>query len=99
MTHHTDLPGEAALKAAVHTFRPHHSPDTPSPTHLWHILRDRTNIDELRSLCFTLHLDYDTLPGSNRSGKARELVAYFDRRHALEQLGAALTQLRPDIVL
>ena len=64
---------------------------------LWHALRDRTNAEDLRNLCFLLGLDYDILPGDSRTGKAREIVAYFDRREDLDALATALRQLRPDI--
>lgn len=89
-------PGEAALRQAIRNFRP--DPDeTPQRMGLWHVLRDRTNAEDLRNLCFLLGLDYETLPGDSRSGKAREIVAYYHRREDLDALAAALHQLRPDI--
>jgi len=89
-------PGEQALRKAIVTFRP--APDqTPQRIALWHLLRDRTNAEELRNLCFILGLDYDALPGTGRIGKAREIVTHFDRREELDALAAALHQLRPDI--
>ena len=92
----TTGPGEAALRAAIRQFRPDPG-ESPQKMALWHVLRDRTNAEDLRNLCFLLGLDYETLPGDSRSGKAREIVAHFDRREDLEALAAALHQLRPDI--
>jgi len=89
-------PGEQALRDAVRTFRPDPG-DPPQKMALWHALRDRTNAEDLRNLCFMLGFDYDMLPGDSRTGKARELVTHFDRREDLETLAAALHQLRPDI--
>ena len=89
-------PGEAALREAIRTFRPDPG-ETTQRMALWHILRDRTNAEDLRNLCFMLGFDYDMLPGDSRTGKAREIVARYDRREALDILAAALHQLRPDI--
>ena len=52
--------------------------------------------DELRTLCFDLRVDYDALPGEGKEGKARELVAYMDRRGQLGDLVGIGRQERPD---
>lgn len=45
------------------------------------ILDKRFNKEELRTLCLELEdVDYDDLGGEGKSGKARELVSYLDRR-------------------
>ena len=44
---------------------------------------------ELRDLCFDLGIDYESLPGEGKSAKARELVAYCQRRDRLAELEAA----------
>ena len=41
---------------------------------------------ELQTLCFDLGVDYDDLPGEGKADKARELVAYLDRRNQLAKL-------------
>ena len=52
----------------------------------------RDNIDrhfddsELRSLCFDLGVDYDDLSGLSKADKARELVAYCERRGRTKDL-------------
>ncbi|MCA9978354.1 MAG: tetratricopeptide repeat protein, partial [Anaerolineales bacterium] len=42
-------------------------------------------------------MDYEMLPGQGKGGKARELVAYLDRRNRLTELVENLRHLRPDI--
>lgn len=61
------------------------------------ILLNRFNEEELRTLCFDLALDYDMLPGRGKEGKARELLAYLERRNRLSELVELLQRNRPDI--
>lgn len=62
-------------------------------------LRDRLNRffneNELRDLCFDLGMDYESLPDQTKAGKARELVAYFERRGDLNRLIDRCRELRP----
>jgi hypothetical protein len=51
--------------------------------------------EELRTLCFSLGLDYDALRGEGRDAKARELIAYAERRGQLLDLVRAIQQARP----
>lgn len=51
---------------------------------------------ELRNLSFDLGVDYESLPGATKGDKARELVAYFERRDRLAELIQACHGLRPD---
>jgi tetratricopeptide (TPR) repeat protein len=55
------------------------------------------NDDELRDLCFQLGIDYETLPGDSRTTKARELVAYYERRSRIESLREICRQLRSNV--
>jgi len=66
--------------------------------HLRKALCDLFNLEELRTLCFDLRVDYDSLPGEGKAAKARELVAYMQRREELERLVAAVRRERGDIV-
>ena len=43
-------------------------------------LSDSFDLEELRTLCFTLGIDYHNLPGEGKAAKARELVAYCERK-------------------
>ncbi len=52
---------------------------------------------ELRTLCFDLQLDYDSLPGQGKASKARELVAYLERRDRIAELTQLGRQLRPQV--
>ena len=52
---------------------------------------------ELRTLCFDLGVNYDDLPGEGRADKARELVAYFERRGRIRELEEHCRQLRPQV--
>jgi hypothetical protein len=53
--------------------------------------------EELRDLAFDLAVDYDSLPGPAKRGKARELVAFFRRHGRLAELKRAVAQRRPGI--
>ncbi|MCL5997651.1 MAG: tetratricopeptide repeat protein [Chloroflexi bacterium] len=53
--------------------------------------------EELKTLCFNLHVDYDELETSSlsKAAKARELILYLDRRERLEELVERCTVERP----
>ncbi|MBK7181184.1 MAG: hypothetical protein IPH82_29060 [Chloroflexi bacterium] len=55
------------------------------------------NKDELITLCTDLDVNYDDLPGDTLSAKARELIAYLERRDHLEELLALCAKLRPNV--
>ena len=52
---------------------------------------------ELQTLCFDLGVDYASLPGKRKADKARELVAYFERRSQIPELLETGRAQRPDI--
>ena len=53
---------------------------------------------ELHDLCFLeLGIDYESLPGQGKAGKARELIAYLKRRSRIEELIEVGQQQRPDL--
>ncbi|MBN1247821.1 MAG: GTP-binding protein [Anaerolineae bacterium] len=68
-----------------------------APVRLRRILVERFNTEELRTLCYDLGVSFDELGGTNRAGKARELVAYLARRERLGDLLRTGKQLRSDI--
>ena len=51
--------------------------------------------EELRTLCFDLDVDYDSLRGEGKGAKARELVALEERMGRLAELEAAVRRERP----
>jgi hypothetical protein len=55
------------------------------------------DLEELRTLCFELGVDYDTLRGEGKAGKARELVLSALRTRRLPNLVEAARGLRPNI--
>jgi hypothetical protein len=59
------------------------------------ILTGQFNDSELRNLCFDLDIDYESLGGDEKSGKARELIAHCERYARTADLVAACRRLRP----
>ena len=57
------------------------------------------NDSELRTLCFDLNVDYDTLAGEEKSAKVRELISFLHRRNRLTELTNTIARNRPDITL
>lgn len=57
-------------------------------------LVDQFNLEELRTLCFTLGIDPDDLGGNGKSAMARELVLYMERRGQSDRLHEAIQQQR-----
>jgi hypothetical protein len=57
---------------------------------------DHFDAEELRTLCFDLGVSYDDLPAQGRKNKARELIAYVERRERLGELLELLRETRPD---
>jgi S1-C subfamily serine protease len=53
---------------------------------------------DLEDLAFELKIEYDDLPGSTKSAKARELILFCERRDMVRELLAALTEARGDQV-
>jgi class 3 adenylate cyclase/tetratricopeptide (TPR) repeat protein len=64
---------------------------------LRHILDTRFDEDELRTLCFDLGVEYEDLPAMGQANKARELVAYFERRDRIPELISTGRQMRGDV--
>ena len=52
------------------------------------------DLEELRTLCADLGVDYADLPGEGRAAKVRELVAYFERQSRIAGLVERCRQLR-----
>jgi len=60
---------------------------------VWHF-----DLEELRTLCVDVGVDYDSLRGEGKAARARELVAYLDRRRELERLAAEVRRQRPGVI-
>jgi hypothetical protein len=50
---------------------------------------------ELQTLAFDLGVDYENLPGKTKGDKARELIAFLNRRGRIHELVQLCYQLRP----
>ena len=68
----------------------------PDATQLHQFLVAHFSLEELKTLCFNLGVEYEDLAGEGRSDKARELVKAMQRRTRLEHLVAHLAIARPD---
>lgn len=64
---------------------------------LCQMLKQSFNIDELDDLCFELGLEFENLKGATRSGRARELLTYLERRDELHRLIEYGKKVRPHI--
>jgi CHAT domain-containing protein len=76
---------------------PNTLPDREHLVKLRRILDQRFSDDELKTLCFDLGVEYDSLPGEGKTSKARELVSYFEHRDSVGELEEVAKQSRPDI--
>ncbi|MCB9431263.1 MAG: hypothetical protein H6668_04680 [Ardenticatenaceae bacterium] len=63
---------------------------------LFNLLVEKFNLDELRTLCFTLKIDHEEFPLTH-SGMARELILWTTRRERLCELNCCARQKRPNI--
>ena len=92
--------GDGAYQASRSASPTTSPPTTTTPAvdraKLRQTLADSFSEDELRDLCFDLGVDYENLPGAGKSGKARELIAYAQRRGSLDKLVEQARQLRPN---
>jgi HEAT repeat protein/energy-coupling factor transporter ATP-binding protein EcfA2 len=68
-----------------------------SLTKLHRLLVDHFDLDELRTLCFDLKVDFDTLRGDEKSAKARELITVMLHQNRLAELAGKLQGLRPKV--
>lgn len=65
--------------------------------HVRNLLVTHFNEGELRDLCFSSGINYESLPGRSIEEKAIELVTYFERHRNLNDLIVWGQQLRPHI--
>jgi hypothetical protein len=60
-------------------------------------LSDRTNLSELRTLCFTMRVNYENYP-SLHSDFIRELLRDMERQGRLDDLMAAIRRELPHVL-
>jgi hypothetical protein len=66
----------------------------PTPNELRERITAVMNDNELRNFCQKLGVDYEDLAGGTKSGKARELIGWMQRRGRLPELVAGLEQFQ-----
>ncbi|MCA9948972.1 MAG: hypothetical protein KDE48_04965 [Anaerolineales bacterium] len=69
---------------------------TVSIIRLRQVLSNYFNESELQDIAFDLGVDYENLPGRAKGDKARELIAYLERRGRISELEQKCNQLRPN---
>ena len=74
--------------------------DSENLAELRHQLITSFNLDEIKTLCFDIGVDYEEIAGSDatKSGLARSLIAYLLRRDKLPDLIAIVRLNRPDVI-
>lgn len=70
-----------------------------SPQKLTHLIVNSFSDSELQDLCWEIRVDYESLPGSGKAYKARELVAFHERRQRLKVLVVEVLRFRPHVAL
>ncbi|MGQ9733336.1 MAG: hypothetical protein ACUVX8_18925 [Candidatus Zipacnadales bacterium] len=68
----------------------------PSDEELREFIVSHFDLEELRTLCQDLGVDFDSLRGEGKEAKARELIAYLHRRSRIGYLLAVFERLRPE---
>jgi hypothetical protein len=71
----------------------------PHPSALLERLVRRCSEGEIQTFCLQLDVGYESLPGSGKEYKTRELVIYLGRRERISDLVALIKKDRPDISL
>jgi hypothetical protein len=66
----------------------------PDPKKILQALLDHFSESELKTLCFTLEVNYEDLPPGGRSDKARSFVEYCDRHHRFQILTLEIRKVR-----
>lgn len=62
------------------------------------LLNQYFSLEEIRSLCFEMGVDYDSIPGEGKAAKVRELILGFSRQGHLPELRSLVVKERPHVV-
>ncbi|MEM7116184.1 MAG: hypothetical protein AAF614_27355 [Chloroflexota bacterium] len=65
------------------------------PASLHDALVNYYSLEEIKTLCFNLRIDYESLDGSGKAGKARGLVQYAENHNRYDDLVAYVNRTRP----
>ena len=66
-------------------------------TTLHHLLNQHFNLEDIRTLCFNLNVDYESVPGAEKQSRIRELLLALGRNDNLFELVTLVQNLRPRI--
>ncbi len=72
-------------------------PSLNDPRRLYDALTQYFSKGELADLAWDMNIDYEEIPGDTKSAKARELIAYSQRRGRLDELSQQVHKRRPFI--
>ena len=91
-------PAEAAAQPAESAWDQEVKPITDNPrSQLRQKLVEHFSIEELRTLCFDLGIDHETLPGREKAELARELIVHQQRVGRIPELCERCRELRPGV--
>lgn len=76
---------------------PMKNPSTTYLKNLHELLDQHFNLEEIRTLCFELHVDYDNLQGEGKSAKIRELILGLSRKDRLPDLAVLAHEKRSNV--
>ena len=65
------------------------------PISLHEALVNYYSLEEIKTLCFDLRIDYESLDGQGKKGKARGLVQYAENHNRYDDLVAYVRRTRP----
>lgn len=68
-----------------------------SKKQLHSLLRRHFSLEELRTLCFNLDIDFEDLEGGNKEGLTRELILYSIRHGIENELIIELNEMQPKV--
>lgn len=69
------------------------------PVHLRHVLKKYYSEGEIRTMCFDLGIEYESVPGRGKSERVDELVYFAQRTGRLDHFAAYVRQTRSFIQL
>lgn len=74
-------------------------PDREYLNRLHELLNAHFDQEELRTLCFNLGVDFDSLRGEGKTSKVRELLLVLNRKNRLSELMIEISKARPLVLL
>jgi hypothetical protein len=60
-------------------------------------MEQKFSLEEVKSLCFEMGIDFESLPGEGKGAKIRELIAFCQRRGRTEELAERVRAERPPV--